>query len=87
MAASPETQEPAMGAIARFFAPFHQKRKVSLRYDRGTGTPEQQEREWDAARDVAKVEEDDKYFGEDSPANQDELLYRLSAPRPVSRSV
>jgi hypothetical protein len=26
-----------------------------------------------AAADVAAVEEDDKYFGPDSPANQDEL--------------
>ncbi len=26
-----------------------------------------------AAADVAAVEEDDKYFGSDSPANQDEL--------------
>jgi hypothetical protein len=26
-----------------------------------------------AVADVARVEEDDKYFGRDSPANQDEL--------------
>ena len=71
-----------MGAIARFFAPFRKNQPVSLRYDRGTGTPQQQEMEWDAARDVERVEEDDKYFGEDSPANQDELLYSFPGPRP-----
>jgi len=76
-----------MGAIARFFAPFRKNQPVSLRYDRGTGTPQQQEMEWDAARDVERVEEDDKYFGEDSPANQDELLYRLRGLRPVTRSL
>jgi len=76
-----------MGAIARFFAPFRRNQEVSLRYDRGTGTPQQQEMERDAARDVARVEEDDKYFGEDAPASQDELLYHLPGARPVSRSV
>ena len=76
-----------MGAIARFFAPFRRNQEVSLRYDRGTGTPEQQERERDAARDVARVEEDAKYFGDDTPADQDELLYRLPGARPVSGSV
>jgi hypothetical protein len=62
-----------MGAIARFFAPFRQRGKVNLVQDRGTGTPEQQEMEREAEAEIARVEEDDKYFGRDTPANQDEL--------------
>ena len=62
-----------MGAIARFFAPFRQREKVNLVQDRGTGTAQQQEREQEAAADVERIEQDDKYFGGDSPANQDEL--------------
>ena len=63
-----------MGAIARFFAPFRKNQPVSLRYDRGTGTPQQEELAREAEADVARVEEDAKYFGDDAPANQDELL-------------
>ncbi len=62
-----------MGAIARFFAPFRQNRKVSLVHDRGTGTEQQEEMEREAAADVAAIEEDDKYFGRNAPASQDEL--------------
>jgi hypothetical protein len=35
--------------------------------------PDFQETEEAAAADVAAVEQDDKYFGADSPADQDEL--------------
>ena len=62
-----------MGAIARFFAPFRQRGKVNLVHDRGTGTAEQQEREREAAAEVDRVEQDAKYFGRDTPADEDEL--------------
>jgi hypothetical protein len=35
--------------------------------------PDFEETEVAAAADVARVEQDDKYFGSDSPARQDEL--------------
>ncbi len=35
--------------------------------------PDFEETEEAAAADVARVEQDDKYFGSDSPAHQDEL--------------
>lgn len=42
---------------------------IRLRYD----DPALEERQQAAAADVAAVEEDDKYFGRDAPADQDEL--------------
>jgi len=42
---------------------------IKLRYE----DPDFEETERAAAADVAAVEEDDKYFGKDSPASQDEL--------------
>lgn len=42
---------------------------IRLRYE----DPAYEEIERAAAADVAAVEEDDKYFGRDAPANQDEL--------------
>ena len=42
---------------------------IKLRYE----DPDFEATERAAAADVAAVEEDDKYFGKDSPANQDEL--------------
>jgi hypothetical protein len=36
-------------------------------------SPKLQRVEQAAAEDVARVQEDDKYFDKDSPANQDEL--------------
>jgi len=42
---------------------------IKLRYE----DPAFEETERAAAADVAAVEEDDKYFGKDAPANQDEL--------------
>jgi hypothetical protein len=63
-----------MGAIARFFEPFHPRRMVSLVRDRGTESPEQDEVKREAAADVAAVEQDDKYFSPDAPGDdQDEL--------------
>lgn len=66
-----------MGKIAQFFAPFRQRGKVTLIHDRGSGTEQQEEIEREAEAEVAWVEEDDKYFGADSPADQDELLWSL----------
>lgn len=63
-----------MGVIARFFEPFHPRRMVSLVRQRGPESTRQQEIEQEAAADVAAIEQDDKYFGPDAPANQDELL-------------
>lgn len=42
---------------------------IKYRYE----DPDLEQVEQAAARDVAAVEEDDKYFGRDSPASQDEL--------------
>ena len=42
---------------------------LKLRYE----DPDFEETERAAAEDVAAVEEDDKYFGRNSPASQDEL--------------
>ena len=42
---------------------------IRLRYE----DPRLEETEKAAADDVAAVEEDDKYFGSDAPAKQDEL--------------
>ena len=42
---------------------------IKLRYE----DPAFEETERAAAADVAAVEEDDKYFDKDAPANQDEL--------------
>jgi len=71
-----------MGAIARFFAPFRKNQQVTLLHDRGTGTPQQEEMAREAEADVKRVEEDDKYFGADTPADQDELLYSFPGPLP-----
>jgi hypothetical protein len=62
-----------MGAIARFFMPFRQRGRVNLVYDRGTGTAEQEGIAREAEAEVVRVEQDDKYFGRDTPADQDEL--------------
>jgi len=42
---------------------------IKYRYD----DPDLEETQRAAAEDVAAVEQDDKYFGRDSPASQDEL--------------
>lgn len=73
-----------MGAIARFFAPFHPRRMVSLVRQRGPESTRQQEIEREAAADVAAIEQDDKYFGPDAPAGQDELLVPVPRPEPDS---
>jgi hypothetical protein len=46
-----------------------QKSLIKYRYE----DPDFEPVEEAAAADVAAVEEDDKYFGKDSPASQDEL--------------
>ena len=71
-----------MGAIARFFAPFRKNQQVTLLHDRGTGTPQQEEMAREAEADVKRVEEDAKYFGDDTPADRDELLSRLPGSSP-----
>lgn len=63
-----------MGAIARFFEPFHPRRMVSLVRTRGPESARQEEIEREAAADVAAIQQDDKYFSPDAPADQDELL-------------
>lgn len=62
-----------MGKIGQFFAPFRQRGKVDLVHDRGTGTEQQEEMDREAEAEIKRIEEDDKYFGADSPADQDEL--------------
>lgn len=71
-----------MGVIARFFQPFHPRRVVSLVRDRGPESARQQEIEREAAADVAAVEQDNKYFKPETPADRDELLSRFPASGP-----
>jgi len=71
-----------MGIIARFFAPFHPRGNVSLVRTVGTESERDQEIKREAAADVAEVEEDDKYFEPDPPADEDELL--SPCPHPAS---
>jgi hypothetical protein len=49
--------------------PDERQSLIKLRYEDPDLEPEEEA----AAADVAAVEEDAKYFGSDSPANQDEL--------------
>jgi hypothetical protein len=65
-----------MGAIARFFAPFRRRQVVSLVQDRGPnpGSATDQEIEREAAADVEAMEQDDKYYSPETPADRDELL-------------
>lgn len=72
-----------MGAIARFFEPFHQRRKVSLVSTRGTDTAQDEEIKREAAADVELIEEDDKYFAPETPADRDELLSPVPAAKEV----
>jgi hypothetical protein len=58
---SPDVSEPG--------DPEEKHSLIKLRYE----DPDFEETERAAAADVAAVEEDDKYFGKDSPARQDEL--------------
>ena len=59
--------------IARFLGPFYRRRTDSLVRTRGPESARQAEVEKDAAADVAAIEQDDKYFSPDAPANEDEL--------------
>jgi hypothetical protein len=69
-----------MGIIARFFEPFRPRRNASLVRTRGSETERDREIKEAAAADVAEIEEDDKYFGPDEPADEDELLSPCSHP-------
>jgi hypothetical protein len=62
-----------MRGITRILMPFRQRGRVNLVYDRGTGTAEQEQIAREAEAEIERVEQDDKYFGRDAPANQDEL--------------
>ena len=62
-----------MGIIARFLDPFRPRRNVSLVRTVGTESAHDQQIKREAAADVAAVEEDDKYFEPDPPADEDEL--------------
>ena len=74
-----------MGAIARFFAPFRRHQVGPLVHDRGPnpGSATDQEIEREAAADVEAIEQDDKYFAPETPADQDELLSPVPAAREV----
>jgi hypothetical protein len=62
-----------MGAIARFFGFARPRRMTSLIRLRGPESERIRERDKRAAADVARVRQDEKYFGRDAPANEDEL--------------
>jgi ketosteroid isomerase-like protein len=72
-----------MGAIARFFEPFHQRRKVSLVSTRGTDSAQDEEIKREAAADVEEIEQDDKYFAPETPEDRDDLLSPVPAAREV----
>jgi hypothetical protein len=63
-----------MGAIARFFEPFHPRRMVSLVRTRGTDSPLDEEIKREAAADVEEIEQDDKYFAPETREDRDDLL-------------
>lgn len=63
-----------MGIIARVLGPFRPRRNVSLVRTVGSESERDWEIKQEAAADVAAVEQDDKFFGPDAPANEDELL-------------
>jgi hypothetical protein len=71
-----------MGIIARFLDPFRPRGNVSLVRTVGTDSERDEEIKREAAADVAEVEEDDKYFKPDPPADEDELL--SPCPHPAS---
>ena len=73
-----------MGIIARFLEPFRHRQNVSLVRTSGSESARDREIKEAAAADVAEVEQDDKYFGPDEPADEDELL---SVSPPCSRAV
>jgi hypothetical protein len=62
-----------MGAIARFFGFANPRRMTSLIRFRGPVSERIREREENAAADVARIRQDEKYFGRDAPAKEDEL--------------
>ena len=62
-----------MGAIARFFGFVRPRRRtVSLIRSRGPEPERIRRLDEDAAADVARVRQDEKYFDRDTPANEDE---------------
>lgn len=63
-----------MGFLARFLAPFHPRRITSLVQTRGPESPERHKVEEDAAADVERIEQDDKYFHADESPDDDGLL-------------
>lgn len=63
-----------MGFIAQFLAPFHPRRVTSLVKTRAPESPERLKVEEDATADVERIEQDDKYFGKNPPADDDGLL-------------
>ena len=72
-----------MGIIARFLEPFRPRRNVSLVRTRGSESARDREIKEEAAANVAEVEQDDKFFEPDPPADEDELLsYGCREPHP-----
>jgi hypothetical protein len=62
-----------MGIIARFLDPFRSRGNVSLVRTGGSESARDREIKEEAAADVAEIEQDDKFFGPDEPADEDEL--------------
>ncbi len=62
-----------MGVVNGLLAPFHPRRMVSLVLSRGSRSARLRRVQQEAAADVAEVQQDDKYFGPDAPAGEDEL--------------
>jgi hypothetical protein len=54
------------------FGRFGSRRKESLVQNRGPESSKEQRTQDAAAEEVARVEQDDKYFSPDEPANEEE---------------
>jgi hypothetical protein len=70
--------ESALGSIARFFDSLQRRRRVSLVRTRDPEDPHPEDpyvaqTQRQAAADVERIEQDDKYFGHHPPANEDDL--------------
>lgn len=62
-----------MGLLSKLRQNWSGGKRGSLIEHPGPDSPRIAEIKEEAAEDVARVEQDDKYFSEDSPANEDDL--------------
>jgi hypothetical protein len=62
-----------MGVVNGLLYPLHPRRVVSLLRNRGTKSKRLQRIQDEAAAEVAEVRKDDKYFGKNAPANEDDF--------------